>query len=146
DRMAGVVTRGRIVGVDCSSEMVERCRKRFTRLIQTGRLELRRGSAETLPYDDDQFTKGCSVNTIYFRSDPLVALAELRPTLRSTGRLVVSFNPRATAQKLPYTRYGFSLYDAPEVQQLLEQAGLRDVRLVTGSQRLGEFTCAVRIK
>jgi hypothetical protein len=81
-----------------------------------------------------------------FLERPLVPLGELRRTLRSTGRLVVSFNPRATAQKLPYTRHGFSLYDAPEVQQLLEQAGFRDVRLVTGSQRLGEFTCAVCIK
>ena len=81
-----------------------------------------------------------------FWSDPLVALGELRRTLRDGGRLVLSFNPRATAQKLPYTRHGFTLYDGHEVQHLLEHAGFRDVRLVTGSQKIGEFICAVGTK
>lgn len=72
-----------------------------------------------------------------------MALGELRRTLRDGGRLVLSFNPRATAQKLPYTRHGFTLYDGHEVQHLLEHAGFRNVRLVTGSQKIGEFICAV---
>jgi|SRR5262245_22788275 len=146
DRMAGIVSRGRIVGVDFSSAMVELGRRRFARLIESGRLELHCASAEQLPHDAGQFTKACTVNTVYFWSDPLVALGELRRTLRDGGRLVLSFNPRATAQKLPYTRHGFTLYDGDEMQHLLAEAGFREVRLVTGTQKIGEFMCAVGTK
>lgn len=142
-RMAAVVTHGRIAGVDFSQEMVEVCRKRFAPLVDAGRIELRCASAESLPYDAERFTKACSVNTIYFWPDPVVALAELRRTLRAGGRLVVSFTPRATAQRMRYTQYDFTLYEADEVQGLLEQAGFREVRLVRGTHRIGEFVCAV---
>jgi len=146
DRMAAIVSRGRIVGVDFSPAMVELSRRRFARLIESGRLELCCASAEKLPYDSGQFTKACTVNTVYFWSDPLVALGELRRTLEDGGRLVLSFNPRATAQKLPYTRHGFTLYEGNEVEHLLAEAGFRDVRTVTGSQKIGEFVSTVGTK
>lgn len=146
NRMASAVTRGRIAGVDFSPEMVEVCARRFAPLVAAGQVELRCASAEDLPYGAEHFTKACTVNTIYFWPDPLVALAELRRTLRDSGRLVVSFNPQATAQKLPYTRHDFRLYDAHQVQHLLEEVGFRDIQLVPGAHRIGEFVCAVCTK
>jgi ubiquinone/menaquinone biosynthesis C-methylase UbiE len=146
NRMAPLVGRGRIVGVDFSPEMTAMCAKRFDALVRAGRVELRCASVEDLPCACDEFTKACSVNTIYFWSDPVVSLKELRRTLREGGRLVVSFNPRATARKLPYTRHGFTLYEPEQVHALLERAGFRDIRMVEGSSRLGPFVCAACTK
>jgi ubiquinone/menaquinone biosynthesis C-methylase UbiE len=143
DRMAPALTTGRIVGVDFSPDMTALCAKRFAPLVRAGRLELRCGPVETLPSADGSFTKACTVNTIYFWPDPVGALREMRRTLRPEGRLVVTFNPPATAGKLPYTKHGFTLYEPDQVRALLRDAGARDVELVAGTSRLGPFFCAV---
>jgi arsenite methyltransferase len=146
NRMAPAITRGRIVGVDFSPEMTALCARRFATLVRAGRVELRCASVDALPYRADEFTKACTVNTIYFWPDPIAALGEIRRTLRTDGRLVVTFNPPATAGKLPYTKHGFTLYEAEQVRRLLRDAGFRDVALAGGSGRLGEFFCATATK
>jgi len=146
DRMARQTTRGRIAGADFSPEMTALCARRFAALVRAERLELRCASVDAVPYGDGEFTKACSVNTVYFWPDPRAALGEIRRTLRPGGRLVVAFNPPATARKLPYTRYGFTLYEPEQVRALLEDAGFGDVELVAGSSRLGEFFCAAGTK
>jgi len=145
-RVAAVVARGRIAGVDFSPEMIAVCTKRFAQLVQAGRLELRCASAESLPYTPEQFTKACTVNTIYFWPDPIAPLKELQRVLRDGGRLVVCFNPRETLQKVPFTKYGFGFYEPDQVLRLLENAGFGDTEMVSGSSRLGEFLCAVATK
>jgi len=145
-RLAAVVSRGRIVGVDFSPEMTAICARRFAGVMREGRLELCCASVEALPCPSDEFTKACTVNTIYFWPDSLAALREIRRTLRAGGRLVVAFNPPATAAKLPYTRHGFRLYEPAEVSALLQDAGFRDVDLAAGKNRLGEFFCASAVK
>jgi hypothetical protein len=55
---------------------------------------------------------------------------------------VVSFNPPATAGKLPYTKHAFALYEPDQVRGLLQDAGFREVEVVAGSSRLGDFFCA----
>ena len=145
-RMALVITDGRIAGVDFSPDMTASCEKRFASLVRAGRVELRCAGVEALPYADETFTKACTVNTIYFWPDPLGALREIRRTLRAGGRLVVTFNPPATAGKLPYTRHGFTLYEAEQVGTLLVDAGFRDVALAAGTTRLGDFFAAAGTK
>ena len=142
-RMAPVLTRGRIAGVDFSPDMTAFCAKRFRGLIESGRVELRCADASAMAHPDGAFTKACTVNTIYFWPDPVAALAEIRRTLAPGGRLVVSFNPPATAGKLPYTKHGFALYEPDRVRTLMREAGFRDLDVVGGSSGLGEFFCAV---
>ncbi len=142
-RMAPALGRGRIVGVDFSSDMIDLCAKRFAALVRSGRLELRCADVEALPYADGSFTKACTVNTIYFWPDPVGAIREIRRTLCARGRLVVAFNPPATAAKLPYTKHGFTLHEPDRVRSLLRDAGFRDVELVGGTTRLGDFCCAL---
>lgn len=146
NRLAPIVTRGRIVGVDFSPEMTALCARRFAELVKIGRIELRTASVADLPYASEAFTKACTVNTIYFWPDPVASLKELWRTLRKGGRLVVGFNTKATAEKLPYTRHGFTLYDPDQVEGLLKQAGFRDIQMMSGSTRLGQFVCAVGMK
>ena len=142
-RMTPIVTRGRIAGVDFSPDMTTFCTKRFRRHVQAGRLQLDTADVRALPHDAATFTKACTVNTIYFWPDPVAALASIRRVLHPGGRLVVSFNPPATAGKLPYTKHGFVLYEPDEVRGLLRDAGFGDVEVVAGSSGLGEFCCAV---
>src|SRR5262245_43123873 len=143
NRILRCVTSGRIAGADFSPEMTAFCTKRFRSFVDVGRVELRCADVRALPWPDGTFTKACTVNTIYFWADPVAALAEIRRTLRPGGRLVVSFNPPATAEKLPYTKHGFALHEPDRVAALMCEAGFRDLDVVGGSSGLGDFCCVV---
>jgi ubiquinone/menaquinone biosynthesis C-methylase UbiE len=145
-RLSPVVHEGSIVGVDFSPDMVEICTRRFAPLIRAGQVELRCASAESLPFDADRFTKACTVNTVYFWADPAVPLNELWRVLRVGGRIVLSFSPQATMQKLPVTRHGFTLYDPDQIGRLLEDARFGSIEMIPGSGPRGEFMCAVGTK
>jgi ubiquinone/menaquinone biosynthesis C-methylase UbiE len=144
--MASVATRGLVVGVDFSPEVVERARRQLRGPVADGRVELRCADAAALPYPDESFSRACTVNTIYFWPDPQAVLAELRRVIAPDGRLVVTFGAKETAEKLPYTRHGFRLYEAAEVQALLEGAGFRAVRIESGGVGRFVFLCAVAVR
>ena len=145
NRIVPMVPRGSITGIDFSPEMIDVCAKRFATLIESRRVELRCANADALPCSTDQFTKACTVNTIYFWSEPGAVVGEFWRVLRTGGRLVVSFRPRVTMKRLTETP-AFALYDGDEVAGLLEHAGFRDLQLIRGEDRRGEFLCAVGSK
>jgi SAM-dependent methyltransferase len=146
NRMSTIVTRGQIAGADFSLDMVELCKKRFAKLVQQGGLELHCSSAESLPFESTLFTRVCTVNTIYFWPDPIGPMKEMHRVMRDGGRLVITFNPPETLRKVPYTRTGFNHYEPGDVQRMLEQSGFRDIQMIRGTSRLGDFVCAIATK
>jgi ubiquinone/menaquinone biosynthesis C-methylase UbiE len=56
-RMSKLATAGHVAGIDPSREMVEQARARNATAIQSGRVDLRHGSVESLPFDDSSFDK-----------------------------------------------------------------------------------------
>ena len=142
-RMARVLIRGHITGVDFSRDAVEVCAKRFKKLIETGMIDLRCANVEELPSDDSTFTRVCTVNTIYFWPNPLAVLAQFLRVLRQDGIWVVCFSPRTVMEKRRVTWHGFTLYEPEEVKALFATTGFRDVRLVFGRHHLGECIAAV---
>ena len=142
NRIIPMVPSGSVTGVDFSPEMVEVCTTRFAPLVASGRVELRFANADALPCAPGQFTKACTVNTIYFWPEPAVVVGEFWRVLRTAGRLVVSFRPRVTMKKLSATP-AFALYDGEEVARLLERAGFGDIQLIRGEDRRGEHLCVV---
>jgi SAM-dependent methyltransferase len=144
--LADVATRGMVAGVDFSPEVVERARRKLRDRVADGRVELRCADAAAMPFADGSFTRACTVNTIYFWPDPRAVLAEFRRVLADGGRLVVTFGAKETAEKLPYTRHGFTLYEAEAVRALLESAGFRDVRLEPTTIGRFAFLCAAAVR
>jgi SAM-dependent methyltransferase len=141
-RMARIVTRGHITGVDFSIDALEVCRKRFNTLIKIGTIELQCASVESLPFDADTFAKACTANTIYFWPDPLAALGQIHRVLKKNGTLLVCFSPRAVMERQGITRHGFTSFEPEDVKSLLSDAGFRNVRLVFGQHRFGECVVA----
>jgi len=112
-----------VAGVDLSIEMVRLVRRRLQMYISSGKVDIHEGSIEALSYDDSEFTKLCSVNTLYFWRDPIVALSECRRVLKENGLLVLCFNSKEEMKHWSPHQFGFRLYELAEVESLLHKTG-----------------------
>jgi SAM-dependent methyltransferase len=91
---AARVRRGLVAGVDPSSMMLRRARWRNRRAVRRGRVDLRRGTVERLPWLDGTFTHAWSVNTFFEWRDPAAGLAEVARLLLPGGRLALTTQAR----------------------------------------------------
>ena len=110
---------GKIVGVDQSETMLEMARHRNQALIDAGRIELRRGSADNLPFDQATFEKAMAINTHHIWRDPVAGLKDIRRTLRAGGRIAVAI-----------TRFSYA--SPAKFEGHLISAGFTDVSMHTG--------------
>jgi ubiquinone/menaquinone biosynthesis C-methylase UbiE len=93
--LAGVVSSGRVAGVDVSEEMVEQARVRNVEAIQRGKVELRRGSVEALPFAPEMFDKAMAINAMQVWPDAVAGLREIWRVLKPGGRVALAFTPYA---------------------------------------------------
>lgn len=101
--LAEMAGRGIVAGVDSSREMVEQAIARNRQGIQRERIDLRHGSAESLPFDSDRFDKALAINSLQVWHDPLAGLREIRRVLKPGGRIALGFTPHSgqTSAGLP---------------------------------------------
>jgi ubiquinone/menaquinone biosynthesis C-methylase UbiE len=141
--MANVVTGGLLAGVDISPSLTASCRRRFRALASAGRLDLRVGPAEALPFPDAHFGKVVSVNSIFYWQDAPKAMTEIARALRTGGRLVLVFTDRESMQDRPVGKLGLALYDEESMRALLAAAGFKDICFTHGADRHRVFWCVV---
>ena len=124
---------GLVAGIDVSPVMVQEARKRNAATIKTGGIEIEQGNASRLPYADASFDTVVAVHVIYFWSDPVATLQELRRVLRPGGLVAIAFRireqmPRA-AQKA-FAQSGATTYPgAEDVESLLAAAEFTHIRM-----------------
>jgi len=117
-------------GVERSATMVACARKRFAGPIAQGRMELREGRAEALPFGAQSFDKACTVNTIYFWQSLEAGFDELARVLRPRGRLVVGFLPKEPMARLHLPANVFALRDPADVLAALTRTGFADAAIL----------------
>jgi arsenite methyltransferase len=131
-----------VAGVDLSPEMVQSVKRRVKKYIRQSRVDLRNGAIEALPYADGEFTKLCTVNTVYFWKDPVVAFAECRRVLTRDGSIVLCFDAKEDLERWPGHKHGFRLFEIAEIKDLLVNAGFRAIDVAEGrNPGQGAFYC-----
>lgn len=131
-----------VAGVDISPEMVDRAGARLRAYIDAGKAQISHGDIESIPFAAGEFTKLCSVNTLYFWRDPPRALAECRRVLAPGGRLALCFNAKSELRKWPGHVHGFTLYELAEVEAMLAAAGFGEITTADGDDPAqGRFHC-----
>lgn len=75
-----------------------------------------------IPFDANQFDKAFTVNTLYFWKNPQELLAELSRVLKPQALFSLTFAHRSFMETLPFTPFGFTLYNPDEVQKLVDQS------------------------
>lgn len=117
----------RVIAVDASAEMLGAAR---TRLASLANVEVRRGTLEALPVDDQQLDIAVLALVLHHVPDPGRAIAEAARVVAPGGRvLVVDMLPHDRSdyqQQMGHVWLGFS---EPQIRRWLEGAGFADVRV-----------------
>ena len=82
-----------VAGVDPSLEMVAQARARNAVAIENGRVELRHGSVDDLPFAGNTFHKAMAINSMHIWPDAVAGLREIRRVLKSGGTIALGFTP-----------------------------------------------------
>ncbi len=131
-----------IAGIDPSIDVLQIGNKKFNRQIKQGYIELQQASGESLPYSDRFFNKICTVNTIYFWSDPKSVLEECDRVLKPNGKLVICYNSPAFLEQSKLIQYGFNAYEVEELESMMKNSGFTDISTTSAnSNSNGLFHC-----
>ena len=95
----------------------------------------------TIPYGNERFDAALAVHVLYFWTDAISELREIRRVLRPGGRLILGYRPRDAdaVAALPATVY--VLRSTDEVERLLVDAGFHAIRSVESSHGRSRFVC-----
>ena len=127
----------RIVGIDPQLDVIKIGKKKFKTAISQGDIELQQASGESLPYGENTFTKICTVNTLYFWSDPQRFLEECDRVLQPQGKLIICYNSPEFLEQSKLTQHGFTAYQPEDLESLMGNAGFVDVSTVTADGGTG---------
>ena len=88
-RMSRMATAGEVVGLDVADEMLRRAEESSAGVANVRYVW---GSAEKIPFPDEQFTKVLSVESFYYYADQGKALDELHRVMATGGELFILIN------------------------------------------------------
>lgn len=147
-KLAAIASEGKVCGVDHSEESVAASQRANAREIKAGRVEIRQGSVSQLPYSDGVFDLVTGVETHFWWPDLLGDMREVFRVMKPGGTLVliaeIYGGSKTKAGQLAdkyASRTGMKLLSVAEHRELLEDAGLLEVRVV---EEVGKgWICAV---
>jgi SAM-dependent methyltransferase len=120
---ASLAVRGFVAGVDHSAVMLRQASRLNSAAVEQGRVDLRLGSASSLPSFDAPFDVIFAVNVMMFWESPGERLAELRRLLKPGGRIAMTTQPRSRGATGETTRrFG------EKTTRAFEEAGFTEIR------------------
>jgi ubiquinone/menaquinone biosynthesis C-methylase UbiE len=60
---------------------------------QSGRVDLRHGSVESLPFDNNSFDRALAINSMQVWPDAVAGLREIRRVMKPGGAIALGFTP-----------------------------------------------------
>ena len=127
--LAQYATRGLVVGLDISDEMIELARSSSK---EFDNVEFQVGSAERLPFDDGYFTHAFSMESLYYYEDVGAALGEVRRVLQPGGLFVAVLDlykeNEPSHQWVGQLKVPVHLLSIEDYHNLFTGAGFIDVR------------------
>ncbi len=115
---------GVVHGVDISTTMLDRARRRYASEHASGRLVLHEAPVTALPLADQSLHAAVTVNTVYFVEDLAAALTELARVLHPGGRVVLGVGDPEAMAALPFTSHGFRIRPIADLIAAMAAAGL----------------------
>jgi len=91
EHLARLASSGHVAGIDPSTEMTAQAQARNSVPIREGRVDLRLGSVESLPFDEESFDKALAINSMQVWPRALAGLQEIHRVTKPGGRIALGF-------------------------------------------------------
>ena len=102
--------------------MVKQTKIKFKNEISSGKVNLKLGSIDIIPFENESFSKVFTVNTLYFWPTPENAISEVYNVLKPGGKFVVAYRSKKYIENMKLDNHGFTSYDASEFENLLSKS------------------------
>lgn len=142
-------------GIDISELMIQEATELNSEFTNNGKAIFELTDGEIVEKENNSFNAIFTVNTLYFWKNPKEYLQELYRVLKNQGQLILGFVPKSTMEKIPFTKYGFELYDNESVKNLLEEIGFKIDKIISlteevlsnmGDKKIRTFTVIKALK
>ena len=124
-------------GIDLSPQSVRQARAFNRAAVRSGRIEIRKGSVEKLPYPDAQFDLATASETIYFWPDLAKNFREVCRVLKPGGMFLICNEVPDSEDGRKWTGIidGMRVYSNAELEMSLTGAGFGDLAFHTHTCR-----------
>lgn len=125
--VAGLLEKGKnihYVGLDISETMVQEAQKNLVQYSNESNVIFQHYNGQNIPFSNNFFDCIFTINTIYFWEKPLEFLDELARVLKPNGTLLLCFGLKEYLEKMPFTEYGFRLYNQKDLENLVSKSNL----------------------
>ncbi|MBU0618928.1 class I SAM-dependent methyltransferase [Patescibacteria group bacterium] len=125
-KLAKIVTRGKICGVDFSTTMFKVASRLNKVGIKNKKINLKCGEAENIPFEKNYFDKVMTVHTVYFWPDLMRVFTEIYRVIKTKGQFALGFiYPILTQNEF------FISYTPEEIKQKLNKSNFKKVKVKT---------------
>ena len=135
NRLAQLAPHGKVLGIDCSADMVKFSKKINKCLIAQNRVEIIDGSVEEMRFEDNFFDLVTAFETYYFWTKFPDALKEILRVLKPCGKLLLGNEMIAggTPEKIIEETH-VKLFSLEEIYNVLESVGFVNIQVFTKVQ------------
>jgi Methylase involved in ubiquinone/menaquinone biosynthesis len=132
--------RGKVFGIDYSSQSVAASRRLNARLIEAGRVEIREGNVSKLPWPDETFDLVTAVETHYYWPGGVADMREVLRVIKPEGKLlIIAETYKGQSADIAYRPVmkliGAKYMTLDEHRNLLSAAGFSNVQIFNNSGR-----------
>ena len=120
DKILSAANNLKVSGLDFSPEMVKVATSNNPSTLNSGKLTLRLGSSDKIPFPDNSFDKVFCINVIYFWEKPGDHLKEIYRVLKHGGTFYTSIRTKESLVQMPFAEFGFNVYTQDEWINMLE--------------------------
>lgn len=118
-----------LYGIDISEDMKDLAEKHNKKALKANRLDLEVGDCCNLQFADNTFDAVTSINTVYFWSDTVKGLSEIRRCLVSGGCFINAVYTKEWLSKTKMAEKGFKKFGPAELVELGKQAGFENIEV-----------------
>lgn len=124
------------IGYDISELMNAEAKKINSDLIQNNSVEFKLYDGENFPELDNSFDKIFTANTLYFWQNPIEFLKEIHRITKPNGIFCLTFAEKDFMETLPFTQFGFKLYNLNDAQKLIQNSEFKIDKIETQTEEI----------
>ncbi|MCQ2591012.1 MAG: class I SAM-dependent methyltransferase [Treponema sp.] len=120
----------KLFGIDISEDMKTLAEKRNKKALKDKCLNLKVGDCCNLKFDDNTFDAVSSINTVYFWSDTVKGLSEIRRCLVDGGCFINAVYTKEWLSRTKMAEKGFKKFEPEQLIQFGKQAGFENIEVI----------------